>query len=321
MARFITLILFSLSLSYLKGETAFVNGTLFPASKNLSYIGIENQMRFALHYQYLTFGNRLSQSQYGLFVDRFFSTLRSGVALDFLQDVQLQNQLQRSHIGLTYSFRLQITETANLRFGLRLNYTLQQLTGRYVFSDQILYDGQIFTPPETSANTPIKHKFAASFGASFHSPVVFASASINNVLKNAETSLLGNDIPQPFTLNMEVGGKIILQNNRSQFNIYPHLLYEFFQNYHEIQIGAMLEYLPVIVGVYYSKRLSGGNFITGSVVFTQKYYSIGYGYKLNILDSHRIYFGSTHHLTVLVKLPYGTPKKHRIAPLDAFIPY
>lgn len=319
MVRFYALFLSLLAGFNALGKTHFVITHLFPAVNNPSFVGIENQSRYVLQYQYLTFGTNLSQSKYALYTDHFITKLRSGIGLDFLQDVQLQNSLQRSHIGLTYSFKLQITEISNLRLGLRAGYTLRSLSKSYVFPDQIFYDGQIVKSDSETLPSPIKHNFTVSLGGSFQSPLFFAGISANNLLGRREITTIGNFI-EPLNIKVTTGGKLVFKNAKSPI-LYPQLLYEYSQGIHEITIGSNLHYSSLIFGVFYAKQIKGGNFVSGSITLSQSVYSISYGYRVSILDSSPTHFGNTHHIAFMLKINHTKKKTPNFFNVTSYLPY
>lgn len=261
--------------------------------------------------------------------DHYFEKYNSGIGITVLDDKQGTNKIKNTEVSLSYSYQLQIAETAFIRLGVQgtrsnKSYDLNGL----VFGDQIGPNGVLSTgtiDPLGNSNGFAKY-FDASTGALIYSPKGFLGFTANHINQPTPKYVDKNNVPTkvdcttgdclPMKISINGGWNINLDNPYGnaanadkEFTLTPSFLFKKQGNFSQLDLGAYVTYSPLTFGMFYRgipiKKKETTRYNHDSIIALLGYrmdnFSFGYSYDLTV-SGLGFGTGGSHEISISYQL-------------------
>ena len=235
--------------------------------------------------------------------DLMVSDLHGGIGLLVQSSDAGNGALNFFNAGLMYSYKLQVTKDLTLDAALQAGLLQDQLnTNKLVFSDQIdLYTGLINSPsgdqPQQTSNANID--FTSGFLIAYRESVYFGG-SFSHITRPDIGFYDTYRMPVRLTLH---GGALIDINDgfagkdQEIISVSPNILYLQQNKFHQLNLGAYLNMLPLVVGGWYRFNFENPDAVIVLLGLQKDRFKFGYSFdftvsklSMNTGGSHEISF-------------------------------
>lgn len=296
-----------------------------PLLINPAFAGISYEPQFYANYrnQWPEFD---TYTTYSVSYDQGFKRMNSGLGIMILADDAGDGTIRNTQINGIYSYRVEVNEYSNFRFGLEAGFTNSRLDwSKLIFYDQLDPQFGAVGPggvPFPSTETPplnsnLSHNyFDVSAGVLYYTERVFGGISFKHI-NQPDYSYFGDDrnvnanLPLRTTIIVGYQHTLLRANNAHYGNfITPSLIYIKQGDFTQLNGGVTFALNQLILGSHL--RLSGqtGDAVIGSVGWRYNNIKFGYSYDFTI-SGLGFNVGGSHELGISVNLTRDSDKPSR----------
>jgi type IX secretion system PorP/SprF family membrane protein len=193
---------------------------------------------------------------YGFAFDYHFSEFRSSFGIIAKADeagVVSGQAYKKNEIGLSYAFAIPINETTVLQPGLQASYTMSNLNyADLLFPDQLSNTGPTGKPTRENFPTANIRYFDVATGLTLLAKNFWFGVSVHH-LARPNVSFLDGESKLPMLISTHLGYRHSFADFSStqDRSIMPMLTYRRQGQSQQIQVGSMLNYEPLVFGLFY----------------------------------------------------------------------
>jgi type IX secretion system PorP/SprF family membrane protein len=298
-----------------------------PLYLNPALTGATELTRVGVNYRNQWPGLDHSFNSYSAYIDHYIFDYNSGIGLIFNGNQETLANLSTNEIGLSYSYRLRISENLFFRVGGQASYMQRDaFFSDLVFGTMIdIVNGSVGVITDELNGVPIDSRynfFDYAVGGLFYSDKFWLGGSAHH-LTEPNISFVEDQISVlPMKLSLQGGYKIDLVPGRRDYftHAYQERSLSFAFNYKQqdpfsqLDVGAQLFLHPLVLGLWYrglptKNSLPNNEAFIGLVgVALESGLDIGYSYdvttsKLGLRNS-----GGAHEISVRYTFLWGDPK-------------
>ncbi len=253
---------------------------------------------------------------YNASYDQYFEKLSGGLGVLAMSDVAGEGSLTHNSISFMYAYRLRLDERDrnNITFGLQASYFSKSLDwSKLTFGDQIdARDGFIYQTQNIPGNHNVQYAdFSA--GILYYSERFYLGFATHH-LTEPVNSFYDSDRSRHFMkFTVQTGYEIPVGGSsrgiyREQYPyLFPSLIYQQQQNFHQLNYGLYYHHTPMVVGLWYRQFLSSpeaiGQYSDAVVLLAGFEYDkmkIGYSYDITISRLSNV-SGGAHEISITLK--------------------
>lgn len=264
-----------------------------------------------------------SYSTYSFSADQNFPELNSGVGVTIMTDKQGLSNYKLMDLGLIYSYGLQIHDKWVIHTGLQFNLAHRTLnTDNLIFGNQLDEDvGFTGSSSGEISDQPPRNYFDFSAGALAYNKNTWLGIALNHLNQPNQSFFATKESIVPMKLTIHGGAKIKITkgeftNDKKIYTISPAFNYRFQGKYDQLDLGAYVNYDPIVIGFWYRGipllKSTNGYFNHDAFAVLLGYHygehlTFGYSYDLTI-SKLGTSTGGSHELSVGYEFSYGKPK-------------
>ncbi len=242
---------------------------------------------------------------YSFSADHYFEGYNSGLGVLMVRDQAGGGKLNKTNIGLIYSYRLKINNRYSLQPGLQAYYTFQNINfNKLTFSDQFsgdrFFGSSVETPPEERVSHP---DFTVSLLGYFD--YAWIGFSVDHLMKLNNT-LEQDSKYEPLKYSLFGGAKIMIKKRfQAKDSESLKIAFNLRQQAQLTQLDMGMYYLknPFLVGVWYRgvplfKNIVSHDAIT--ILLGYKFESLSFGYSYDFTVGKLINkTGGAHEVSII----------------------
>lgn len=307
-----------------------------PLYLNPGFAGITPQQRVAFNHRIQWPNLPQAFATYAVSYDIFVDELRSGFGLSAMTDKMGSAGWRTTTAGLTYSYKVRISEKIVFSPGLYFGYGINGLDrNKLRLGDGLEYErnGQYYSLDTDLQRLGNQQYFDFNSGFLFYSKVLWLGASFNH-MNTPNLSILNSASRLPMKTMIHGGGRLTLSSgprssDRASY-LTPSFVYRSQGSISQLDIGVNYHIDPVSVGAWYRGKPFEKNFIQNpgheSLIFTMglymKNFTIGYSYDFSISELSTA-SGGAHEISMVYEfvakpLRNGVKKQNRLIPCPTF---
>lgn len=293
-----------------------------PVYLNPALAGSEDFKRAVVNYRNQWPGLNKGFVTYNASYDQFVDKLHGGIGVLLNVDNAGDGLLRTSQASLVYAYTLQLSYKLFINMALQGTFYQKSLKwDKLRFEDQAdLLQGMVLptdeTPPDNtsvyvpdfSAGVAFGYKGALHGGIAVHhmtQPNLAFYSQYENKLRMKLTGHLGMNI------NLQ-GGSMLFD---PVFYISPNILYQQQGNFHQVNAGVYIVYLPMAIGGWFRHNFENADAFILLVGIYHKNLKIGYSYDVTLSEIRSV-TGGAHEISIAWQFGYKI-KLRRIYPLNA----
>jgi len=220
---------------------------------NPAFTGNTDLGRFALGYRNQWPGLRGAFISYSFSYDHFFSKIKSGVGVQFVNDKAGSGGLTTTGANFMYSYQIPISSQTAILTGIKAGYQSRYYDfNRFTFADQIVRDNA----PASITNEFRDRISYFNFGQGivfYHIEKYWFGLSFDH-LNNPENSFGDRQSNLPVRFALQGGWNFKVNptsSGRARSTITAAFLYKTQQKWDQLDLGAYYKVNPFIVGLWY----------------------------------------------------------------------
>ncbi|PZX58096.1 PorP/SprF family type IX secretion system membrane protein [Algoriphagus chordae] len=308
-----------------------------PLYLNPALTGASELTRIGINYRNQWPGLDQNFNSYSAYIDHYIFDYNSGIGLIFNGSQESMANLSTNEIGLSYAYRLKLSEETFFRIGGMVSYMQRDaLFTDLVFGSQIdITNGTIGGITDELNGIPIDSRYSFvdySVGGMFYSDKIWLGVSAHH-LSEPNTSFVDDQISKlPMKLSAQGGIKFDLAGGRRNYftHAYAERSISFAFNYkqqdpfNQLDVGAQLNLEPLVLGLWYrglptKNELPNNDAVIGVVgVSLENGLNIGYSYDMTISKLGLKNSGGAHEVSLTYTFLWGDSKsrgqRSRIVP-------
>ncbi len=276
---------------------------------NPAYAGASKYIRLGVVYrnQWMLANN--PYSTYGVSYDRTIQSIRSGVGINIINDVQANGALNRATIDLIYAYGVQLTYNSHIRWGIQAtNIVRSQNFTSLVFPDMIGVDGeQTSANPDAVGHTYWNYDF--SVGAVGDWDMFFGGVAVHHLLQPAEGSSF---VPRKYTVHAGFEVNLLKWYRfKEQLLFSPNVIYIHQLNYKQLNLGFYFTRFNIVAGLWVRNNISlNSNTFVFTAGYSNDQFRFGYSYDFGVFaNGFRGVQTSTHEVTFGWNFEYKKGKR------------
>lgn len=271
-------------------------------------------------------------STYAVSIDQNIPELNSGLGISIMTDRQGISNYKLLDMGLIYSYRLQIHDKWVIHTGLQFNWARRSLdTEKLIFGNQLDEDiGFTGASSGEISDQPARNYFDFSTGLLAYNKTTWVGVAMHHINQPNQSFFLNQESHVPFKFTVHGGAKIKFTkgeytNDSKDYTISPAFNYRFQDKFDQLDLGAYINYHPIVIGLWYRGiPVLKNNFdFTNQDAFAvligysyRDFLIVGYSYDL-IISRLGTGTGGSHEITIGYEFKYGKPKKKKY---EKFLP-
>ncbi len=308
-----------------------------PLYLNPALTGASELTRIGINYRNQWPGLDQNFNSYSAYIDHYIFDYNSGIGLIFNGSQESLANLSTNEIGLSYAYRLKLSENMFFRLGGMVSYMQRDaLFSDLVFGTQIdIINGTIGGITDELNGIPIDSRYSFvdySIGGMFYSNKIWLGASAHH-LSEPNTSFVDDQISRlPMKLSAQGGIKFDLVGGRRNYftHAYAERSISFAFNYkqqdpfNQLDVGTQLFLDPLVLGLWYrglptKNNLPNNESIIGLIgVSLENGLDIGYSYDVTISKLGQKNSGGAHEISMTYSFLWGDKKSRNLR--DRVIP-
>ncbi|MDG1901989.1 MAG: type IX secretion system membrane protein PorP/SprF [Bacteroidales bacterium] len=256
-----------------------------PLYLNPAYAGSVDCGRLGLNYrnQYPSLAN--AYVTYNASYDQSLPSINSGFGLLVMNDAQGDGGLVRTSAALFYSYNLTVSNSINIRFGVKGAYYQEKLNwNKFIFASQIdpttgNIDPNSGEPPPTKDNITAVD-FAAGAVMSY-SDLFFVGVAVDHLTQPSLSFYQNSDSKLPMKVTVNAGA-MINASSRGDLLISPNVLYMQQENFHQLNAGLYINKYPFVVGGWFRHNFQNPDAVVALLGLTYNNLRVGYSYDFTV---------------------------------------
>jgi len=258
-----------------------------------SFAGSTDGSRLVMNYRNQWPGIKKTYQVYSVSYDHFLPQYNSGVGVIILKDIAGTANLNRTNIGLQYSYNIKLNRYWVLKPGVQIQMTQTSLDfEKLVFYEQLTFKEII---PQNSETNTVENKTYLDFSGSIlaFNNITWVGMVLDHF--NIPNESMQNSISNvPSRFRMFAGRKIYLNNKKTEYNeesLSFSFVYKAQKKFDQLDVGAYWLKMPFVVGLwyrglpvvkYYEKGYSNNDAIIILFGYQIKSFKAGYSYDFTI---------------------------------------
>lgn len=308
-----------------------------PLYLNPALTGASELTRIGVNYRNQWPGLDQNFNSYSAYIDHYIFDYNSGIGLIFNGSQESMANLSTNEIGLSYAYKLQLSENSFFRIGGMVSYMQRDaFFSDLVFGTQIdIVNGTIGGITDELNGIPIDSRYSFvdySVGGMFYTNKIWFGVSAHH-LSEPNTSFVEGQISKlPMKLSAQGGIKFDLGGGRRNYftHAYSERSVSFAFNYkqqdpfNQLDVGAQFYLEPLVLGVWYrglptKNDLPNNEAFIGLVgVSLENGLDIGYSYDVTISKLGLRNSGGAHEISLTYTFLWGDVKSRNLR--DRIIP-
>ena len=301
-----------------------------PLYLNHALTGATELTRIGVNYRNQWPGLNESFNSYSAYIDHYVFDYNSGIGLVFNGSQESLANLSTNEIGLSYSYRLRLSENYFFRLGAQASY-MQRDTffSNLVFGSMInIINGGVvgdFRDLLQEAGIPIdsRHSFVDyAVGGMFYSNNFWIGGSAHHLTEpnvsfvNAQTSVLPMKVSLQggYKFNLSSGGRDYFTHLNKERSVSLAFNYKQQDPFNQLDVGSQLYLHPMVLGIWYRGMPTKNQLPNNeSVIFLigvslESGVDIGYSYDFTVSKLNQRNSGGSHEISVRYNFLWGNPR-------------
>ncbi len=258
---------------------------------------------------------------YNASYDQFFQKISGGVGVIAMSDMAGEGVLTHNSLGLMYAYHLGLDQRDkyNLNFSIQSSFYSKSLQwDKLTFGDMIdSRDGFIYSTQNIPGNQNVTYvDFAA--GTLYYTSRFYVGVAVHHLTEpdNSFYNAAEHNSVHYRKITVQTGYEIPLGAKRGVYqtsypSLFPSLIYQQQQQFHQLNYGLYFNKTPMVVGLWYRQFMSapvGGysDAVVGLVGFEYDKFKIGYSYDVTISELSNV-SGGAHEVSFTLK--FNCPEK------------
>jgi type IX secretion system PorP/SprF family membrane protein len=254
---------------------------------------------------------------YNASYDQYFEKLSGGLGVIALSDVAGEGALTHNSMSFIYAYRLRLEDRNRhfLTFGLQGTYYSKSLDwSKLTFGDQIdARDGFVYATQNIPGNHNVQY-LDFSAGMLYYSQRFYLGFAAHHLTEPSNSFYSGDSDSKQFMkytiqtgLEIPVGGSAKGIYRESYPYLFPSLIFQQQQNFHQLNYGIYYHHTPMVVGIWYRQFISSpesiGQYSDAVVLLAGFEYDkmkIGYSYDITTSALSNV-SGGAHEISITLK--------------------
>lgn len=257
---------------------------------------------------------------YNASYDQYFDKISGGLGLLVMSDQAGEGALTHNSISGMYSYRLPLDDRGkhNMTFALQGSYFAKSLDwSKLTFGDQIdARDGFVYSTQNIPGNQNVTY-MDFSAGTLYFTDKFYLGVAAHHLAEPAN-SFYDSDQSKHFRkitvqtgYEIKMGGSSKGIYSESYPYLFPSLIYQQQQEFHQLNYGLYYHHTPMVVGLWYRQFLSSpvGQYSDAVVLlagFEYERMKIGYSYDITVSELQNA-SGGAHEISITLK--FNCPEK------------
>ena len=257
-----------------------------PLYLNPAYAGASKYMRLGVVYRNQWTMIDMPYSTYVVSFDRTIQSIKSGVGLNIVADVEGKGVFSRTTVDLVYAYGIQPSYNSHLRFGIQTSGIVR--TRNYsglVFPDMIDINGDVTGTYNTSGITTWNYDFSLGVAGDFEN--FYGGIAVHHLLEPVEATYQDTKAYIPRKYTVHIG---------ADFNLYkwykfkevlllsPNIIYIQQAKFNQLNIGFYLSRHWLVGGFWLRENLSlNSHSFIFTIGYTDDLFRMGYSYDFSIM--------------------------------------
>ncbi|MHC1705471.1 MAG: PorP/SprF family type IX secretion system membrane protein [Tenuifilaceae bacterium] len=281
---------------------------------NPAYAGASKHMRLGIVYRNQWMSAKMPYSTYGVSFDRTIQSIKSGVGINIINDVQGNGVIQRTTADFIYAYGVQTSYNSHLRGGIQASLMMKnQNLSNLVFPDMISSDGTL-DPMGNGLSGRTNFMYDFSVGLAGDWDIFYGGIAVHHLLQPVEANVGGQRAYLPRKYTAHLGCELNLYKwyrYKEKLLFSPNIIYIKQLEYQQVNIGFYFTRFQVVAGIWLKENL---DLKSHTFVFTAGYsndqFRFGYSYDFGIYNQgFRGLATSTHEVTFGWNFEYKKGKK------------
>lgn len=263
-----------------------------PLYLNPAYAGSTECGRLGLNYrnQYPSLSN--AYVTYNVSYDQSLPGINSGFGFLVMNDAQGDGGLVRTSAAAYYSYNLKVSNTIDIRFGVKGAYYQEKLNWeKFIFASQIdPTTGNI--NPDSGEPPPSKDNITAvDFAAGAvlsHTDKFFVGVAVDHLTQPSLTFYDNSDSKLPMKITVNAGAMINATSGGlgnaggGDIMIQPNILYMQQEKFHQLNAGLYVNKYPFVVGAWFRHNFQNPDAVVALIGITYNNLRVGYSYDFTV---------------------------------------
>jgi type IX secretion system PorP/SprF family membrane protein len=256
---------------------------------------------------------------YNASYDQYIEKLSGGLGVIAMSDVAGEGKLTHNSISGMYAYRLglDMRNKYNLNFALQASYYSKSLDwSKLTFGDMIdSRDGFIYQTANMPGYESVNYvDFTA--GVLYYAERFYLGVAVHHLAEPSNSFYDGDRSVHFRKYTVQAGYEIPLGDKRGVYqreypSLFPSLIYQQQQQFHQLNYGLYFHNTPMVVGLWYRQFMSapvGGysDAVVALVGFEYDKFKIGYSYDMTISELNNV-SGGSHEISFTLK--FNCPEK------------
>jgi len=280
---------------------------------NPSYAGASKYIRLGLVYRNQWMAAKLPYTTYGVSYDRTVQSIKSGVGINLINDVQSNGVIQRTSADFIYSYGVQTSYNSHLRGGIQASLIMKNKNlSNLVFPDMIDANGDVVGSSGLSGSTSLMYDFSAGVAGDYD--IFYGGIAVHHLFQPVEAQISGQTayLPRKYTLHLGCEFNLYQWYRFKQKLMFsPNIIYIRQQKYQQLNLGVYFTRFQIVAGAWLRENLdlkSHTFILTGG--YSNDQFRFGYSYDFGVYDKGFRGLGtSTHEVTFGWNFEYKKGKK------------
>lgn len=230
---------------------------------------------------------------YNASFDQYLEKINSGYGIMFTGDRQGEGALSTMIVGGFYSYKLKVSESVNVDFGIQATYNQLKIDwNKFIFEDMIDPNTGLSNLPtgENPANwnTNITYvDFSAGLMLGYEDKI-FGGIAVHHMNEPNNGLYMSSDSKLPMKITFHAGTEINLITGQwgggeeQDITLSPNILYQQQGQFHQINAGLYGKLSPFVAGFWFRHNFENPDAVIALVGFKQPSYQIGYSYDFTV---------------------------------------
>lgn len=290
-----------------------------PIYMNPAFAGTNVCPRLVMNYRNQWPSIKGAYITYNASYDQYFEAIRGGIGILAMSDQAGEGVLTHNSIGAMYAYRLGLDQRDryNINFALQGSYYSKSIDwGKLTFGDMIdSRDGFIYTTSNIPGNEQVSY-IDFSAGALYYAPRFYFGVGVSH-LTEPSNSFYDSDASVHYRkITVQTGYEIPLGKSKGVYqtsypSLFPSLIYQQQQQFHQLNYGLYFNKTPMVVGLWYRHFLSSpvGAYADAIAILAGFEYDkikIGYSYDITVSPLEQV-SGGAHEISFTLK--FNCPEK------------
>lgn len=280
---------------------------------NPAYAGASKFMRLGVVYRNQWMGAKMPYTTYGVSFDQTIQSIKSGMGINVINDVQSNGVMQRTSADFIYAHGIQTSYNSHIRGGLQASLIFKNRNySNLVFPDMINTEGIVNGTSGLSGSSKFIYDFSAGVAGDWE--IFYWGVAVHHLFQPIEASSGGQSAYLPRKYTVHAGCEFNLYKwyrFKQKLMFSPNIIYIRQQTYQQMNLGFYFTRFQLVAGFWLRENL---DFKSHTFILTGGYsndqFRFGYSYDFGIYNqSFRGLATSTHEVTFGWNFEYKKGKR------------